>query len=96
MLELRSVSKTYPNGTQALADVSLTVASAEILVIVGGSGCGKSTLLRLVAGLDRPTGGEVKVDGSPMLAPHPAVGLVFQDAKELEPLRLFAKEVIAK
>jgi len=83
MLELRSVSKTYPNGTQALADVSLTVASAEILVIVGGSGCGKSTLLRLVAGFDRPTGGEVKVDGSPMLAPHPAVGLVFQEPRLL-------------
>jgi sulfonate transport system ATP-binding protein len=83
MLEMRSVSKIYPTGAHALADVSLTVAAAEIVVIIGGSGCGKSTLLRLVAGLDRPSSGEVRVDGSPILAPHASVGLVFQEPRLL-------------
>ena len=49
---LEHVDKIYPDGTRALADVSLDVADGELLVLVGPSGCGKSTLLRLVAGLE--------------------------------------------
>ncbi|MEO4001444.1 ABC transporter ATP-binding protein [Mesorhizobium sp. CAU 1732] len=83
MLELRHLSKTYPNGTAALHDFTLSMQSGEAVAIVGGSGCGKSTLLRLIAGLDQPTGGEVRVDGERISQPHPAVGLVFQEPRLL-------------
>ena len=57
MLELERLSKTYADGTHALADVTLEVRESEIVSLVGGSGCGKTTLLRLIAGLDRPSAG---------------------------------------
>lgn len=59
-IDIDSVSKTYPDGTQALAPVSLRVAEGEIVALVGASGCGKSTLLRIAAGLVAPTTGEVR------------------------------------
>lgn len=83
MLRLSNISRTYPNGTQALAHFNLNVEAGEILTIVGGSGCGKSTLLRLVAGLDTPNGGRIEVDGEAVTAPHPAVGIVFQEPRLL-------------
>lgn len=88
MLRLDHIAKTYPNttyptGTQALAQLTLSVEAGEILAIVGGSGCGKSTLLRLIAGLDRPSAGRVEVDGETITAPHPAVGIVFQEPRLL-------------
>ncbi len=83
MLDLQAVSKTYPSGTEALSRISLAVERSEILAIVGGSGCGKSTLLRLIAGLDRPSAGVVRVDGTPITGPHAAVGLVFQEPRLL-------------
>ena len=57
IVELRGVSKTYDNGTCALASVDLEVRRGELLTIVGPSGCGKSTLLRVIAGLTRPSTG---------------------------------------
>lgn len=83
MLRLDAISKTYPTGTQALAHLTLSVGAGEILAVVGGSGCGKSTLLRLIAGLDRPSGGRIEVDGETIAAPHPAVGIVFQEPRLL-------------
>ncbi len=83
MLEISGVAKIYPNGQQALNGVSLTVAQGEIFAIIGGSGCGKSTLLRLIAGLDLATEGRIRVDGDVIAAPHPAVGLVFQEPRLL-------------
>lgn len=83
MLELRHISKTYANGTEALHDFTLSVGNGEPVAIVGGSGSGKSTLLRMVAGLDHPTGGEVRVDNERIAQPHPAVGLVFQEPRLL-------------
>ncbi|MGB8932363.1 MAG: ABC transporter ATP-binding protein [Anaeromyxobacteraceae bacterium] len=63
----------------ALEDVSFEVAEHEIVCLLGPSGCGKSTLLRMVAGLERPCGGDVLVGGQPVPAPGPSRGMVFQD-----------------
>ena len=66
-LELRQLSKTYREGEAVrvvLHDVSVTIASGEIVVLVGRSGSGKSTLLNLIAGIDRPTAGTVAVNGT--------------------------------
>lgn len=83
MLAIDRVSRTYPNGVEALSAASLAITSGEAVAIVGGSGCGKSTLLRLVAGLDRPTRGTVTVAGEPVVAPRPEVGVVFQEPRLL-------------
>src|SRR5512146_2034009 len=66
LIELRGVSKTYPGpdgGFTALRDCSLSIARGEFTAIVGQSGSGKSTLLNLLAGIDRPTRGEIILDG---------------------------------
>ncbi|PWB66793.1 MAG: nitrate/sulfonate/bicarbonate ABC transporter ATP-binding protein [Bradyrhizobiaceae bacterium] len=83
MLSLHGVGKTYATGLRALDGVALAVAPGEIVAVVGGSGCGKSTLLRLVSGLDRPTDGEVVLDGTAITAPHERIGIVFQEPRLL-------------
>ena len=83
MLGISALEKTYANGTHALGGVTLELADGEIVAVVGGSGCGKSTMLRLAAGLDRPSGGCVRVDDTVIEAPHPAVGVVFQEPRLL-------------
>ncbi|HEX6870724.1 MAG TPA: ABC transporter ATP-binding protein [Micromonosporaceae bacterium] len=59
ILDLDHLHVRYPSGTDAVADVSLSLAAAEFVSVVGPSGCGKSTLLRVAAGLLNPTGGSV-------------------------------------
>jgi sulfonate transport system ATP-binding protein len=83
MLTVDTLCKTYPNGTQALEQISLDVEAGEIVALVGGSGCGKTTLLRMISGLEAPSRGHVAIDGEPINAPHPAVGIVFQEARLL-------------
>ncbi|HEV2574902.1 MAG TPA: ABC transporter ATP-binding protein [Beijerinckiaceae bacterium] len=83
MLTLDRLSKIYANGTQALSDVTMGVAPGEIVALVGGSGCGKTTLLRLASGLEQASGGRVAVDGDIIAAPHPDVGIVFQEPRLL-------------
>ena len=66
LLEARGLGKTYDTGgapVPALHDVDLTIARGEFVAVMGPSGCGKSTLLNLLAGLDRPSAGEVWLDG---------------------------------
>jgi sulfonate transport system ATP-binding protein len=83
MLTLQHLSKTYADGTHALAGVSLSVRQAEIVALIGGSGCGKTTLLRLISGLDRASDGRIELDGDLIAEPHPAVGVVFQEPRLL-------------
>jgi ABC-type nitrate/sulfonate/bicarbonate transport system ATPase subunit len=82
-LEIDAVSRTFPGvrggpPTQALLPTSLDVEHNDFITILGPSGCGKSTLLRIVAGLDTPTGGEVRLDGQAVRGPGADRGMVFQ------------------
>jgi NitT/TauT family transport system ATP-binding protein len=87
VIELRDVWHTYVTEdshwvttTHAVAGVDLAVPPLQFLAVVGRSGCGKTTLLRLLAGLLRPSAGEVRVDGRPLSGPGPDRAVVFQQA----------------
>jgi ABC-type sugar transport system ATPase subunit len=76
------VEKVYPGGSVALADFSLEVADGELLALVGPSGCGKSTVLRLLAGLETPSAGVIRIGGrdvGTLLPRERNVAMVFQD-----------------
>jgi NitT/TauT family transport system ATP-binding protein/sulfonate transport system ATP-binding protein len=82
-LAIDDVSRTFPGvhggaPTQALLPTSLTIADNDFITILGPSGCGKSTLLRIVAGLDVPTTGKVRLDGQTVTRPGADRGMVFQ------------------
>jgi NitT/TauT family transport system ATP-binding protein len=62
----------------ALAGISLSIRNGEFVAVVGPSGCGKTTLLRLLAGLLRPTRGNILFRGQPLNGPRPEIGFVFQ------------------
>ena len=91
MIQLDDVTKRYPGGQEALSGLSLAVERGDMLFITGHSGAGKSTLLRLIALIDRPTRGQVIVDGQNtrrvkrrrIPAYRRQLGMVFQDHKLL-------------
>src|SRR6266853_6262156 len=82
-IALCGVFRSYANSrgsfTPALQNIDLEIDQGEFVCIVGPSGCGKSTLLHLLAGLDRPTTGEITVDGSPVNGPGTDRILLFQE-----------------
>jgi sn-glycerol 3-phosphate transport system ATP-binding protein len=80
-LDLIGLHKSF-GETHVLHDIDLSLADGEMLVIVGASGCGKSTLLRMVAGLERPSGGRIVLDGADIADRDPAardIAMVFQN-----------------
>ncbi|HPE62549.1 MAG TPA: ABC transporter ATP-binding protein [Methanothrix sp.] len=82
LLEIKGLSKTFSvkgKRFEALRDVNLSVGDKEFICLLGPSGCGKTTLLRIMAGLERPTSGEVTLDGVPIERPGPQRGMVFQE-----------------
>ena len=62
-IELRQLTKVYPDGTRAVKELDLAIPDGELVVLVGPSGCGKTTALRMVAGLEPVTAGEVRIGG---------------------------------
>jgi NitT/TauT family transport system ATP-binding protein len=79
IVEVRSVSKVYGGGVQALDAVSLDFREGQLTALLGPSGCGKTTLLKIIAGLIPASGGEVRVKGRSVTGPGPECSFVFQD-----------------
>lgn len=97
MIRFDNVSKRYPNGHQALFGISLHIRQGEMVFVTGHSGAGKSTLLRMIPLLERPTTGQVLVNGInlnrlprrriPQLRRR--VGMIFQDYRLLHDRSVF-------
>ena len=79
MLEVENLTHTYGDAPPVLSGIDLEVKPGELVSIVGPSGCGKSTLLRCIAGLQAPTGGQVRLDGKPVDQVPDNLAVVFQD-----------------
>lgn len=94
-IELKGASKAFDHRV-VLDRLNLTVEPGEFVAVVGRSGGGKSTLLRLIAGLDRPSAGEVAVGGDAAQGAHPAARLMFQDARLLPWQRVIGNVGIAR
>jgi NitT/TauT family transport system ATP-binding protein len=81
VIEIDGITKTYrtvDGDVPSLRPVDMNVQDGEFVVIVGPSGCGKTTLLKMIAGLLRPSSGEIRVGGRAVTRPHRDVGIVFQ------------------
>lgn len=92
---LRAVSRVFGTGGAShtvLSGIDLEVGAGEVVALLGASGSGKSTLLRLVAGLDRPTAGELLVGERPVTGIEPRAAVVFQEPRLL-PWRSLADNV---
>ncbi|BDZ41978.1 ABC transporter ATP-binding protein [Paraoerskovia sediminicola] len=85
MIEFRSVTKKFPDGTVAVDDFSLTMPSHETTVLVGSSGCGKTTILRMINRMVEPTSGQILIDdvdvsGQDKVGLRRSIGYVLQAA----------------
>ena len=91
MIRFDRVAKRYPSGREAIADLSLEVAAGEMVFLTGHSGAGKSTALKLIGLIERPSRGQILVDGRSIAgiarrgipAYRRNIGMVFQDHKLL-------------
>ena len=91
MIQFENVTKRFPGGQEALSDLTLEVSKGEMVFVTGHSGAGKSTLLRLIALIERPSSGQVIVDGHntsrvrrrKIPGYRRQIGMVFQDHKLL-------------
>lgn len=82
MLELKKINKIFTGGTVAVKKINLSLAGGEAFGLLGPSGCGKTTTLRMIAGLERLSGGRIILDGTDITDFPPEkrdIGLVFQD-----------------
>ena len=97
MIRFDHVYKRYPNGREALSDLSLEILSGEIVFLTGHSGAGKSSLLKLISLIERPTRGQLIVNNqnvngvkrSKVPAFRRQIGMVFQDHKLLHDRTIF-------
>lgn len=97
MIRFEDVSKRYPGGHEALQHLSIDVERGEMVFVTGHSGAGKSTLLKLIALIERPTSGQVIVDGRntrkvsrrKIPAYRREIGMVFQDHRLLHDRPVF-------
>ncbi len=91
LIDIQQVGKRYANGFEALRGVDLRIEAGEMVFLSGHSGAGKSTLLRLIAGIEVPTSGTIRISGQDVARLKPAaamtlrrsLGLIFQDHKLL-------------
>ena len=91
MISFSAVTKRYPEGLEALRDVSFEISAGEMVFFTGHSGAGKSTVFRLLAAIERPTSGSIVVNGQNLAALRKSAipylrrnfGLIFQDQKLL-------------
>lgn len=103
IITLENVTKTYPAGTKALQDLSLTIHKGEFVFIVGSSGSGKSTLIKLLLKEIEPTSGRIEVNGQDLTTmKHKQVakyrrklGVVFQDFRLLKDRNVFENVAFA-
>lgn len=82
MLQIKSLSKTYEElkkSIEVIRNLNINIKEKEFVVFVGPSGCGKTTLLKCVAGLIRPTKGEINLNNKNITKPDKDIGIVFQD-----------------
>jgi len=81
-IEIEKVSKIYSTSNNSdhpvLKDITFSIESGDFVIILGESGCGKTTLLNLLAGLEKPSAGEIFVDGHKIIGIHPSRSMLFQ------------------
>jgi cell division transport system ATP-binding protein len=102
MIEFRNVSKQYSPDATALRDVTLTVEKGELVFLAGPSGAGKSTLLKMIAAMERPSAGQVIVNGQDIARVKPAavpflrrnLGLIFQQQRLLTDRSILANVML--
>ena len=97
MIEFKNVSKVYNNGTEALRNLSLSIAKGECVFIVGSSGAGKSTFLKLIMREEVPNSGEIVVNGRKLSTVRKrdvpylrrTMGIVFQDFRLIDKMTVY-------
>ena len=101
MIEFKNVSKVYNNGTEALRNLSLSIAKGEFVFIVGSSGAGKSTFLKLIMREEVPNSGEIVVNGRKLSTVRKrdvpylrrTMGIVFQDFRLIDKMTVYEIDI---